>query len=140
MIYKIVKSIMNFFETLFSLGQFIWGFVLDHVWAFFFAVFTPVFGLFYAFFSFLKSWLVSIVFPEGISADAPSSVLTEFYDKFITYFFGDIGFFGDILAHILNALAFDVMAEVIFTIVLPVLAGVMSYRIAKSYLPFVSGV
>lgn len=139
MIYKIVKSIMNFFETLFSVVQFLWAFLLDHLWAFFIAIFSPVFGLFFAFFDLLKKWLFNVVFPESISADNPSQVLTEFYEKFITYFFGDIGFYGDMLAHILNALAFDELANALFSLVLPCLAGVLAYRIAKSYVPTIAG-
>ena len=140
MIYKIVKSIMNFFETLFSVVQYLWSFMLDHLWAFFFAIFSPVFGLFFAFFSMLKEWLFGVAFPDTIASDNPSQILTEFYEKYINIFFGDIGFFGDMLAHVLNALAFDQLVQALFTLVLPTLAGVLAYRIAKSFVPTVAGV
>lgn len=140
MIYKIVKSIMNFFETLFSVVQFLWAFLLDHLWAFFLAVFSPVFGLFFVLFGILKDWLFGVVFPESITSDNPAQTMSDFYDKYITYFFGDIGFYGDLLAQILNALAFDALANVLFTLVLPCLAGLIAYRIAKSFIPTIAGV
>ena len=138
MIWRIVDSVLTFFVTLFRLLQGFFSWIVEKTWALFLAIVTPLLGLFWSMLDTFKQWMMSVAGIETEGQDVAKSFADCINDVIRSLVSGD-SFISQLCADVLEMLNIGQFVTMVLAVIFPVLLGVLTYRLVKSWVPTVSG-